>query len=244
MGWLRTLAISGAVLAISGALARAADMPGYPSLPFPLPSQESSLQQVELFSGWYLRGDIGYRFQGTGSSSSGDTTLVPSPNSAKLDNAFMGGLGAGFKAQWFRVDLTGDYGWRSKYVATAADGTTFSGKIESFTVMANGYVDLGTWYGFTPYIGAGIGGANVIFSGYENSTAVAPMASTAVPVHRWNLAWAVMAGVSYSLSQNFLVDVGYRHVDMGDVNGGPNGQLTVKHLTGDEVRVGLRYLLN
>jgi opacity protein-like surface antigen len=241
MSWLKVFATVG----VSAALvttAMAADMPDYPSLPFP--AQEKSLRQVELFSGWYLRGDIGYRFQRTGSSSSGNTTLVPSPNSPKLDNTFMGGLGAGFKEQWFRTDVTGDYGWRSKYSATSVTGATFTGKVESFTMMANGYVDLGTWAGFTPYIGAGIGAANVVFSGYENSTAVSPMPSTAIPTHRWNLAWAAMAGVSYNIAHNLLLDVGYRHVDLGDVNGGPNGQLTVKHLTGDEVRVGLRYLLN
>lgn len=244
MSWLRALVVSGVALMVFTAGARGADMPDNLSLPLPLPSRDRPLQSMEIFSGWYLRGDIGYRLQHMGKSSSGDPTMVPVPDTAKLDNMMLGSLGAGYKAQWFRVDLTGDYAWRSKYAATTSTGTTFSGKVESFTVMANGYFDLGTWAGLTPYVGAGIGGANVIFSGYENSTAVTPMPSAAVPTHRWNLAWAVMAGVSYNLSQNFLLDIGYRHVDMGDLNGGPNGQLTIKHLTGDEVRVGLRYLLN
>ncbi len=243
MSWLRILVVSGAALTVLSANARGADVPGYPTLPMPIPSRERPLQNVEIFSGWYLRGDIAYRFQRSGTSSSGNTAQVPNPNSVKLDNTMLGGFGVGYKAQWFRVDLTGDYGWRSKYIATTSAGTTFSGKLESFTVMANGYFDLGTWGGFTPYVGAGIGGANVIFSGYENSAAVSPMPSTAVPVHRWNLAWAAMAGVSYNFSQNILLDIGYRHVDMGDVNGGPNGQLTIKRLTGDEIRIGFRYLL-
>jgi len=243
-GYLRTFAVCGSALALSSALAQAADMPGYPTLPPPFHLQERPQQLVELSSGWYLRGDIGYRFQHIGSSSSGDTTLVPSLDGAKLDNTFMGGLGAGYKTGWFRFDLTGDYGWRGKYNATTTSGTTITGKIDSFTVMLNGYVDLGTWVGITPYVGAGIGGANLIFSSYENPLAAAPMPSTAVPIHRWNTAWAAMAGLSYNFAPNLLLDVGYRHVDMGDVSGGPSSQLTVKRLTGDEIRVGIRYLID
>src|SRR6266852_2973838 len=127
MSWLRTLVVSGAALTVLTASARGADMPDYPSLPMPLPTRDRPRQPVEIFSGWYLRGDIAYRFQRSGSSSSGDPTQVPNPNSVKLDNTMLGALGAGYKAQWFRVDLTGDYGWRSKYVATTSAGTTFSG---------------------------------------------------------------------------------------------------------------------
>jgi opacity protein-like surface antigen len=54
-----------------------------------------------------------------------------------------------------------------------------------------------------------------------------------------------MAGVSFSLGYNTIIDIGYRHIDMGDVLGGPPGnQLTLDSLTGDEVRIGIRYLLN
>ena len=231
-----------AVLVLNGSGAAAADMPGdYPTLP--PPTLERSERPEYFTSGWYLRGDLGYRFQHIGESSSGDLTQVPAPTSGKIDNTYVFGFGAGIKRDWLRLDVTGDYGWRSKYQAEYAGGT-FSGKVESFTVMGNGYIDLGTWYGITPYVGAGIGGANLIFSSYENPNATAPMPSTAVPVSRWNLAWALMAGVSYAVAPNMLIDVGYRHIDMGDVSGGPSEQLTVKKLTGDEVRVGFRYLLD
>jgi opacity protein-like surface antigen len=59
------------------------------------------------------------------------------------------------------------------------------------------------------------------------------------------VAWAAMAGVSYNLSYNVLIDVGYRHVNMGDAVGGPSkNELTVRKVTGDEIRVGIRYLLD
>jgi opacity protein-like surface antigen len=231
------------VAVLAGGGARAADMPGdYPTLP-PAALERPAAHSEYLTSGWYLRGDLAYRFQHIGASSSGDFTQVPNPTSAKQDNAYVFGLGAGIKRDWIRLDVTGDYGWRSKYKAEYTGGE-FTGDLETFTVLANGYIDLGTWYGVTPYFGAGIGAANLIFSSYQNANATAPMPSTAVPDSRWNMAWAVMAGLSYSITPNMLVDIGYRHVDMGDITGGPNDQLTVKKLTGDEVRLGFRYLLD
>jgi opacity protein-like surface antigen len=237
MGWLWTLVVSSAALAISGTLARAADMPDYPSLP--LPSHEKSLQFDEFVSGWYLRGDVGYRFQKVSGAS--DPANDYSDNSIK--NAFIGGVGAGFKAQWFRADITGDYGWRSLYSGTnASTGNSVSAEFDIFAVMLNGYLDLGNWAGFTPYIGGGIGSAYVSTTSYET---MPPQATLVSPVARWNRAWAVMAGVSYNLSYNVLLDVGYRHIDMGDViSGSDSNQLTVKKLTGDEVRVGIRYVLD
>jgi opacity protein-like surface antigen len=38
-----------------------------------------------------------------------------------------------------------------------------------------------------------------------------------------------------------LLDVGYRHIDMGKVRGGLDvNQTFIKNLTGDEIRIGLR----
>ena len=234
--WLGALAMMLLPVAV-----RAADMPGT-YLPPPKLEKDVLLEKVQYWSGWYIRGDFGYRFNHVGSATSSDTTLVPQPSSGKIDNSFVGGLGVGYKIGWFRMDVTGDYSNRTKYTATTATGSTFDGKIDDFTVLFNGYADLGTWSGFTPYIGAGVGGANVIFSSYQNPTGPAP--PTNATTQRWNVAWAVMAGVSYSITYDLLMDVGYRHIELGDVVGGPASALTIKNLSGDEIRVGFRYLLN
>ena len=110
MGRLRTLVVCAATVAISGAAARAADMPDYSS-PLPFPSRERSQRADELYSGWYLRGDVGYRFQRVGSAADFGSNYT----SNSIENAFLGSAGAGYKLQWFRADLTGDYGWRSLY---------------------------------------------------------------------------------------------------------------------------------
>ncbi len=159
-----------------------------------------------------------------------------------MTDPFVAGLGAGYKFKWFRFDVTGDYGGPSTFTGTADNGNSVSAKIDTYTVMFNGYIDLGTWAGFTPYVGVGIGKARMEI--HDFMTTPAPP----VPVsakYMWNTAWSAMAGVTYNLSYSLLIDVGYRHVDMGDINTGPpNNPFTITKVSGDEIRIGLRYLLD
>src|SRR6185437_708963 len=235
MSLSRSFVAAGAATLIFSVSAQAADMPGYPRLP--PPASIRPLQVDEFLSGWYLRGDLGYRFQRLGSASS---DIAPDPIDNKIGNTIFGGFGGGFKEKWFRADLTADYGWRSDYSGTVG-ATGDQAKIDSYTVLGNIYFDLGTWGGLTPYVGAGAGSAYLTMSNFTTSPAGSVIASRS----RWNFAWAAMAGVSYRLSENWLIDVGYRHIDMGDATGGPEANsLTLKKLTGDEIRVGLRYKID
>jgi opacity protein-like surface antigen len=230
MGRLRTFTLAGAALIVWQTAALAADMPGMPPL---LPPEAPF-----VMSGWYLRGDIGYRFQQVGGAVDVTTTY---PNTS-IDDAFVGGGGAGFKWQWLRLDVTGDYGGRSTISGSTTSGVqSFNGKLETYSVMLNAYADLGTWWGITPYVGGGVGKARI--STYDYQTAPAQPALVP-PAHSWNNAWAVMAGFSYGLTDHLAVDVGYRHIDMGKVLGGLNpNQTFMNDLTGDEIRIGLRYTI-
>lgn len=65
--------------------------------------------------------------------------------------------------------------------------------VRSWDMMANAYVDLGNYYGFTPYLGAGLGFANVRYS-----------IDTAYGNYKtdddYRLAWALMAGVGIDVA--------------------------------------------
>jgi opacity protein-like surface antigen len=238
MGWLKTVVCSAAALAILGAAARAADFPGYPEEPPPL-AEPPLLSPGPGYYGWYLRGDLGYRFQNFDSASD----LTTSFTNTSLSSPLVGTLGVGYKFKWFRLDVTGDYGGPNTFNGADASGAhTITMKVDTYTVMVNGYLDLGTWWGFTPYVGAGIGKARMETHNLVESPALAtPVAAQ----YQWNVAWSAMAGFSYPLSETLLLDVGYRHVSMGDINGGPaSNPFTVKNVTGDEVRVGLRYMFD
>src|SRR5215204_5009424 len=104
-----------------------------------------------------------------------------------------------------------------------------NGKIESSTLLLNGYIDFGRWYGFTPYVGAGVGVAQNHFHSYAGQVTcltlacgpIGPQLPTPIPSHTtYNLAWAVMAGVAFDLGYGFKLDAGYRFVHVGDARAG------------------------
>jgi hypothetical protein len=93
------------------------------------------------------------------------------------------------------------------------------GNISSAVFLANAYVDLGTWWCFTPFIGAGIGGARNMISGVQDlglNPAGAPgFGFTTNDSAQWNLAWDVQAGLTYNVTDNFKVDLSWRFLNLG-----------------------------
>lgn len=227
MSWLRLCALAG--LVVSNA-AIAADMPG-DTLPPPV----APVLQPVFPGAWYLRGDLGY-YWGTMGQAQAPSPL-PSPTDNALGNGFVGGVGAGFKSRWLRTDVTVDYTAAMKYTGTTLTSGDTSAKIDAVTALFNGYFDLGTWYGLTPYLGAGAGVANLHVHDYTSPTA------NGLSNAQWKFAWAVMAGAGYSLAPNLTLDASYRYVNFGDVMTASDafGSMTLKNLAAHEVRVGVRW---
>jgi opacity protein-like surface antigen len=227
--------LAGAATLVFAAGARAADYPP-PSMP-PLVQSAPSIVQ-EFTSGWYLRGDLGYRL-----NSVGDATpafgAIPVGNT--IDDSFMFGGGGGYKANWFRADVTLDYGSKADYTSDI-----YRAQIGTFTTLGNLYVDLGTWWGITPYIGAGAGMAYVTTHEFVSPGNTLLQSNNGI----WNFAWAYMGGFAYRVGPNLLLDASYRRIEFGEalsplVNGIPaQQQLTINDLAAHEFRVGIRYTLD
>jgi opacity protein-like surface antigen len=112
--------------------------------------------------------------------------------------------------------------------------------------MANVYRDLFTFGKFTPYVGAGIGIARhemdeVYFTGNPFLTNRIEGKSNT------QLAWSLMAGTAYRISDRMDLDVGYRYIDMGSVASGHrdnagfwNPRVQVHDIDAHEFKVGLR----
>jgi opacity protein-like surface antigen len=252
MGSLKKLALSGAVatLAPIGA-ALAADMPGaYYETPAP----------YEFASGWYLRGDIGYKWYATPNASF-DVPGYGNMIGESLSNTGVGGIGFGYRfSDYVRSDFTLDYEWPGNFKGrlrcpspcTGASDPEYSTEyadISAWTGLINAYVDIGEYGGFTPYVGAGIGASYLTTSDVHYLN---PNGSTGTwkGTGTWNFAWAVMAGASYAFSKNWLVDLSYRYVDLGDAKSGKtlpafgNQHIKYDDISAQEVRIGFRYLLN
>lgn len=208
----------------------------------------------EDYGGWYIRGDVDYhwsKFRGA------DYILYGAPGQqGRLDGDLKGalslGLGVGYQIDKnFRVDLTGDYLFKSDF-----DGSTrgFCGggqpcvsrdrtSYQALLLLANAYVDLGTWHGITPYVGAGIGGAHVKWDDLINDDDDGSFRHNGGK--GWRFAYAAMAGASYCLTDRAKLDVGYRfaHIDGGrmfgySTNAGPGYD---RGINIHEVRGGVRY---
>jgi opacity protein-like surface antigen len=216
---------------------RAADMP-YGTYVAP------GAQVQEFFSAWYLRLDGGYRMNGL---SGGDVLGSGFSSSSLKDSGTVGG-GVGYKWGWFRSDVTFDYGSGPKFVGDTAVPQHVTAKLSSFTGLLNGYIDMGSWWGFTPYIGAGVGTSYLKPAQFVLSNPLL-VTSTIASDAKWDFSWAAMAGVSYALGPSFMIDASYRYLDLGEARSsvylpaGAPGQVKYGNWTAQEVRIGLRYLI-
>jgi opacity protein-like surface antigen len=223
---------------------------------------------VEDFGGWYLRGDIGFSNQRvdrlTNVLDAGNTT---SSQNLTFNSAGIFGLGAGYRFNnWFRADVTGEYRGNSQFLGK--DTITYPGGFgtdvyhatkSEWVVLGNAYVDLGTWWCMTPFIGAGIGGARVAINGFtdqgiaNNGAGALPGLAFGDNVAKWNFAWAVHAGVAYKVTPNFTVELAYRYLDMGNGLAGDlrtfdgtnniNNPMTFRSITSHDLKLGVRWNL-
>ena len=240
----RVAAIAGGLLGTlaSIASAQAADPPR--SWPKPYEEVTPASPYRELASGWYVRADIGYRWYSGGPS-------IAAGTSESYSNGFNGTVGFGLKYHWFRADLTYDRCTPTRVsISTSAPVTQpqIGAKIRPETVLANAYFDLGSWWGFTPYVGAGAGVARLTSSNYSDSASATTVWQKG---KSHNFAWAAMGGVAYQITPRWMIDVGYRYLSLGDAASTDmatttNGSVTpyFKGITAHETRIGFRFLLD
>ena len=266
---VRYLVAAGAASLLSSA-AFAADMP---IMPPPLPYAPPP---VADFGGWYLRGDIGFSNQNVKrvldtNSAAYDNVAVAQTSSFGSAGIFGGGVGYQFN-NWFRADFTGQYRGKSNF--TGLDVVTGTGPFTGFVgtdnytatksellFLANAYVDLGTWWCITPFVGAGIGTARVSIG---NFTDTGDFINGGLQNHsfnyagqdsKWNLAWALHAGLAYRVSPGLTLELAYSFVNLGSGITGPTSSFdqvtnvthapfSFNNITSSDVTLGLRWELN
>ena len=256
IGRIRTLALAAVASFAAMNGARSADMPLAPPPPD--------------FSGWYLRGDIGFTNQSVNSlfNTNYSGFLSVSNIDKGFDAAPLFGLGIGYTINnWLRVDVTGEYRGKANFHGMdvgALPGGGFAsdryvGSKSEWLVLLNGYVDLGTWWNITPFVGGGVGmSRNTIsnfgdFSTCINSLACSGSDAYANSASKWNFAWALHAGLAYQIWRNATIELSYRYVDLGDARSGDlivfdgtnnfYNPMEFNHLTSHDVRLGMRFLL-
>ncbi len=236
----------------------------------PAPVIEDNYVPVEIGTGWYIRGDVGYNIGGRQNNRLYD--LAPVTFNESYADGLNVGVGFGYKFNdIFRMDTTLDRVFGGKFSNTQLvaptgpcngtgeyidlpTGTVYMGPYDitnclrkdeasynAWYMMGNAYADLGTFNGFTPFLGAGLGVAKINWKEETNSITCVPVAGD---VHReacsalgslaqpqmnaiytepgvlqngssWKLAMALTAGVSYELSKGLHLDTSYKFTSIG-----------------------------
>lgn len=260
MASFRAVIIAGAVAIGAFSVAHAAD------LDMPPPPPVEAPPPAPVVSGWYLRGDVGVGIDQLSRFSSTDAAIVGgfSYDGAGLSQQAIIDAGVGYKFNnWIRFDVDGEYRTDTKFWAlenyTAACPSMpnspcfdkYSGHVGTFDVLANGYIDLGTWWNITPFVGGGVGAAFNRFSGLTDlnlSTGGSGSSATNITT---NFAWDLQAGIDYAFLPNWIFEFSYRYFDGGTVKSAPfncggacGGPPEVQsfHINSQDVRVGLRYM--
>lgn len=251
----------GAFMIVTASPALAADI-----LPDPIPV----VQPAPVFGGWYLRGHIGMTNQALDNL---DIDLYHAPtiegygfhDGGNFDSSplFGGGIGYQFN-EWFRADVTAEYRGKSdfraldwvKHYNNDPYTNEYGAQKSEWLIMANAYADLGTYSGITPYVGAGIGASRNTISGFRDYNVLTSGGSWAPEASKWNLAWALHAGLGIAVTDRTTIDLGYSFVSLGDaktgslVNYSPaapnpaNNGFTFNDLTSHDLKVGVRYSFN
>jgi opacity protein-like surface antigen len=219
---------------------------------------------IEEFGGWYIRGDIGMTNQAVNKL---DNALYATATDLRIidknfESGMLFGVGVGYKwNSWLRLDVTGEYRGETGFhgmdvYSLAADPrfNNYTAKKSEWLYLANIYADLGTWGGVTPFVGAGIGFARVGIHSFRDAGIANgnPTLGYADSDYKWNIAYALHAGLAYELTKNFTVELAYRYVYLGDGQSGDliafDGTNTIrnpmlfKDIDSHDLKLGIRYL--
>jgi len=118
-----------------------------------------------------------------------------------------------------------------------------------------------TWYGVTPFVGAGIGASyNTISSFQDTGLSDLPIggdqiasSAYAKDSSKWNLAWALQAGLAYEVHPGLTMELAYRYIHLGDAQSGDlisydgtnsiNNPEKFKDLSSHDIKFGMRWAL-
>ncbi|HYD89240.1 MAG TPA: outer membrane beta-barrel protein [Vitreimonas sp.] len=118
-----------------------------------------------------------------------DGEIDDSVTSYDLEDDFVASVGAGYGfAGGFRAEGAIDY--RNNDIDTLAD------EVKVWSAMANVYYDFNRGGRFQPYLGLGVGYVNAETDAFDDADG-------------W--AYQGMAGVGYAMSENAVLDIGYRY---------------------------------
>ena len=178
-------------------------------------------------AGWYVRGNVGYG-SSTDIDFTGDLT-----GDVEGEGNVAGSLGLGydFGNNW-RLELDGAQLWDDLGAISQASNT--SANVRYTTGMLNAIYDFDDFGAWEPYVGAGVGIArtklNAFAHGFPalNAPNVNPILVNNPVCDTFNacsftrddngVAWQLLAGLGYEISDNLTWDTQYRYLNVGELD--------------------------
>lgn len=263
MSRAKSLGLAGAAALLSTA-SLAADL----TLPPPPPVYRAPVVET---GGWYLRGYVGASNEFLSHISHPDFLTAPQfsfLDKGGFDSAPFGGGGIGYQwNNWFRVNATIEYRGGAGFHALDRFFNNFQFNGPQFNTnqytatkselvgLVNAFVDLGTWWCITPFIGAGAGFAQIKIDHFRDVNVIAGGGGWADTGTQTNFAWALHAGAAYKVTPTFAVELSYRYLNVGngqsatllnlDPTQSPNtfAPVTFHNIQSHDVMLGVRWML-
>lgn len=149
-------------------------------------------------------------------------------------------VAAGGRQFDFGLRVEGEIGYRQASVDTvkfsgASGSTTASGHSSALSFMANGLYDFDLGSRFKPYLGGGIGFANV------SASNISALGSTLVDDSAVVFAYQAIGGLGYAVTPQFTAFVEYRYFATTDPSFSQAGGTVDSQFQTNNVMLGVRY---
>lgn len=264
MGTSRSLFIGALASTLFSGVAFAADYTPVPVVDFE-PEYE-----LELGGNLYLRGYVGFTNQQVDDMNNAIFGAAAYEFlQADFESSGLFGGAVGYRVnEWFRADISAEYRMRAGFdgldrydgdgdglftnMSPGNDATNqYTADKSEFLVLANAFVDLGSYHQISPYVGAGVGASYTMIDDLLDVNTIE--SSTAYANHNgvWSFAWALYAGLGFEVNEQLTLDFGYRYLHIGDAESGDiirsDGQnntfnpLEFEEITSHDLTLGFRW---
>lgn len=154
-----------------------------------------------------------------------------------IDNFYNSSIALGYDyGNGWRIE--GEYTFNHKSLYTASSSnfpTSFNfHQTKAQRIMFNAYHDFNLTQRFSAYGTLGLGMASIKSGGWQGNTSRQYADNT-----ENNIAYSVGAGLSYAMTKQLNFDLGYRYVDMGNIQSGFNQFTNVRGLQDEQLKARL-----
>ena len=162
---------------------------------------------------WYGRADLGWGFAGGAEAPAEVSFTPPFGGGGDLEGGIMGALGAGYRFD-SGLNVEAELSYRDNDIEPSI-GVRPGAEARALALLANAIYEFNADGRLRPFIGAGVGLAQIEASTYNNF--VAPADRVGFDDETTAFAYQLMAGLAVPLGRNLTLDLAFRHFAAPDL---------------------------